>query len=163
MFDFAARTAGLFTGLSLIVAIGAQNAYVLKIGLHKKYVFPVCTICFLGDFLLIWCGVFGIGAIIQKFPLFLEIFRYGGAAFLFIYGLLSLKNFFKSSGSLVAGNTVSLPRLSRVLLTCLGFTFLNPHVYLDTMILLGSTVSDTEQDCLDQFSSVQSLGKFWTC
>ena len=160
MLDFSVVISGLLTGLSLIVAIGAQNAYVLKIGLHKKYVFPVCTICFLGDFLLIWCGVFGIGAIVQKFPIFLDIFRYGGAAFLFIYGLLSLKSFFKSSGSLVAGNTASLPSLSKVLLTCLGFTFLNPHVYLDTMILLGSIASAYGEPGKYFFSMGACLGSF---
>ncbi|WP_301211560.1 LysE/ArgO family amino acid transporter, partial [Turicimonas muris] len=76
------------------------------------------------------------------------------------YGLLSLKNFFKSSGSLVAGNTVSLPSLSKVLLTCLGFTFLNPHVYLDTMILLGSIASAYGEPGKYFFSMGACLGSF---
>lgn len=160
MFDSAAFISGFLTGLSLIVAIGAQNAYVLKVGLRKRHVFLVSTICFLSDCLLIWSGVLGIGFVVQQFPVFLEVFRYGGALFLICYGLLSLKSFFTSSDSLTLDDNSPQFKVSKIVLTCLAFTFLNPHVYLDTMILLGSIASTYGNPGQYSFSTGACLGSF---
>lgn len=131
---------GLGTGLSLIVAIGAQNAFVLRQGLVRRFVFPVVAICALSDLILIVLGVSGIGLVVQKFPAVLEIFRYAGALFLLCYGISALMRSFKNTGSLQAASD-SGQTLKGAVAACLAFTFLNPHVYLDTMILIGSIAS----------------------
>lgn len=137
MFTFLS---GLGTGLSLIVAIGAQNAFVLRQGLVRRFVFPVVAICALSDLILIVLGVSGIGLVVQKFPAVLEIFRYAGALFLLCYGISALMRSFKNTGSLQAASD-SGQTLKGAVAACLAFTFLNPHVYLDTMILIGSIAS----------------------
>ncbi len=131
---------GLTTGLGLIVAIGAQNAFVLRQGLLRKHVPLVVAICALSDILLIASGVSGIGIVIKRFPQTLEFFRYFGAAFLFSYGLLALRRSFSGNQKLIASGKQEQSAKQAALL-CLGFTFLNPHVYLDTMILIGSIAS----------------------
>lgn len=131
---------GFGTGLSLIVAIGAQNAFVLRQGLVRRFVFPVVAICALSDLILIVLGVSGIGLVVQKFPAVLEIFRYAGALFLLCYGISALMRSFKNTGSLQAASD-SGQTLKGAVAACLAFTFLNPHVYLDTMILIGSIAS----------------------
>lgn len=131
---------GLGTGLSLIVAIGAQNAFVLRQGLVRRFVFPVVAICALSDLILIVLGVSGIGLVVQKFPAVLEVFRYAGALFLLCYGISALMRSFKNTGSLQAASD-SGQTLKGAVAACLAFTFLNPHVYLDTMILIGSIAS----------------------
>lgn len=136
---------GLGTGLSLIVAIGAQNAFVLRQGLVHRFVFPVVAICALSDLILIVLGVSGIGLIVQKFPAVLEVFRYAGALFLLCYGISALIRSFKNTGSLQAAFD-SGQTLKGAVAACLAFTFLNPHVYLDTMILIGSIASSFEEE-----------------
>lgn len=136
---------GLGTGLSLIVAIGAQNAFVLRQGLVRRFVFPVVAICALSDLILIVLGVSGIGLIVQKFPAVLEVFRYAGALFLLCYGISALIRSFKNTGSLQAASD-SGQTLKGAVAACLAFTFLNPHVYLDTMILIGSIASSFEEE-----------------
>lgn len=131
---------GLTTGLGLIVAIGAQNAFVLRQGLLHKHVPLVVAICALSDILLITCGVSGIGIVIKRFPQTLEFFRYFGAVFLFSYGLLALRRSFFGNQKLIASGKQEQSAKQAALL-CFGFTFLNPHVYLDTMILIGSIAS----------------------
>ena len=120
-----------------IVAIGAQNALVLRQGLTRTHVGPVVVLCTLSDWLLIALGVFGLGAVIQSSPLLLQTFRFAGAAFLVIYGLRSVHQAWRGQGALVQadarGNT-----LTATLASALAFTYLNPHVYLDTVVLLGS-------------------------
>lgn len=129
--------AGFTLSISLILAIGAQNAFVLKQGLKQQHVFVVCLICALSDALLIAAGVAGFGIMVQKFPLIEQIARYAGALFLFFYAAVSFKSasisdhILKAEGEEV-GNVFS------AVLTCLAFTWLNPHVYLDTVVLLGS-------------------------
>ena len=129
--------AGFSLGLSLILAIGSQNAFVLKQGLKKRHVFIVCLVCAVSDALLISLGVAGFGTVVKQFPTIEIVARYGGAAFLTIYALLSFKSAFTQSHALEA-EAETESSLFRTIAICLAFTWLNPHVYLDTVILLGS-------------------------
>lgn len=129
--------AGLAAGAGLIVAIGAQNAFVLRQGLRREYVGPVVLICIVADAALILAGVSGMGLAIKQLPALSAWLSYAGSAFLAIYGLLAARRAWQGeSGLRPAGHDVV--SLGRVLLTCLAFTLLNPHVYLDTVVLLGS-------------------------
>ena len=132
----SASLVGFATGLTLIVAIGAQNAFVLRQGIRREHVLPVVLVCALADAILISAGVAGLGVLVTKHPVVTEVIRYGGAAFLIGYGALAIRRAF-SPGTLVAGDQAA-GTLRTALLTCLGFTFLNPHVYLDTVVLLSS-------------------------
>ena len=129
--------AGLALGLSLIVAIGAQNAFVLRQGLRQEHVFWVCLTCALSDAILIVAGVSGFGVLAEQAPWFATAMRFGGAAFLLFYGARSFLSAWKGGERLEAGADKTAP-LHTVLLTCLALTWLNPHVYLDTVVLLGS-------------------------
>lgn len=126
---------GFLTGLSLIVAIGAQNAFVLRQGLLKKHVLVIFLICAISDATLITLGVLGLGALISALPWLLEVIRWVGVAFLFWYGSTSLRRFMKNE-SLKAAESGS-GNLKQTVLTTLALTFLNPHVYLDTVIFIG--------------------------
>jgi L-lysine exporter family protein LysE/ArgO len=136
--------AGFATTLSLIVAIGAQNAFVLRQGLRREHVVPVVLICALSDALLISSGIAGLGALITSSPLALDIARYGGALFLFTYAAIAARRAFNPSVLSPADHAPAA--LRSVVLTCLGFTFLNPHVYLDTVVLLGSLANQRGPD-----------------
>ena len=127
---------GLLAGLSLIIAIGAQNAFVIRQGLTKKHVLLVVAICALSDAVLIFLGIGGLGAIIQGLPWLLEVIRWFGVVYLAWFGIKSLRSAFKNQSLDASG--VQSGTASKVVLTVLGFTWLNPHVYLDTVILLGS-------------------------
>ena len=129
--------AGFLLGASLIVAIGAQNAFVLRQGLRREHVFWVCLICALSDAVLIAAGVAGFGVLIANLPWLAPVMRFGGAAFLAGYGLRSLWSAWAAQGALNPANDVP-KSLSATIITCLAFTWLNPHVYLDTVMLLGS-------------------------
>ena len=131
-----AFVAGLLTGLSLIVAIGAQNAFVLRQGLLRQYVGPVVAICAVSDLLLIAAGVAGIGAIVQHAPTALTVVRWLGVAFLTAYGLRSLWR--SRHAEALAPSSDAEPRLRGAVLQATALTWLNPHVYLDTVLLLGS-------------------------
>jgi L-lysine exporter family protein LysE/ArgO len=134
--NFSAALAGFFLGGSLIVAIGAQNAFVIRQGVLKSHVFWVCLFCAVCDAILIWAGVFGLGALIKALPWFVPVMTYGGAAFLIWYGIKALRRALQPSGMGASGEAA--PTLKAALLACAGFTLLNPHVYLDTVILVGS-------------------------
>lgn len=138
--------AGFGLGLSLIVAIGAQNAFVLRQGIRAKHVLVVVVICALSDLVLIFLGISGIGLVIERFPIALVVIRWLGAAFLVGYGLLAARRAFLGGRFEVErdGNGSSL---RSVVLTVLALTWLNPHVYLDTVLLLGS-VANTHGDVL---------------
>lgn len=129
--------AGFSLGLSLILAIGSQNAFVLKQGLKNQHVLVVCAVCAVSDALLISFGVAGFGVIVKQFPQIEVVARYGGALFLTLYALLSFKSSLTTDHSLET-NIESKRSLPKVVLMCLAFTWLNPHVYLDTVVLLGS-------------------------
>jgi L-lysine exporter family protein LysE/ArgO len=129
--------AGLGFGLSLIIAIGAQNAYVLRQGLRREHVLAVVLVCAASDAALIAVGVAGFGTLVQLAPWLLVVVRIAGAIFLLVYGGLALRRALRLSRleTDVAGTTT---RLAPVLATVLALTWLNPHVYLDTVVLLGS-------------------------
>ncbi|QQG98940.1 amino acid transporter [Mycobacteroides chelonae] len=127
---------GFLTGMSLIAAIGAQNAFVLRQGIRSEYVLPVVAVCITGDFLLIAAGIGGLGGLIAATPSLLTVAKVGGAAFLICYGLLAARRALQP-GTLVPAES-NPARLGAVLMTALAITFLNPHVYLDTVVLLGS-------------------------
>jgi L-lysine exporter family protein LysE/ArgO len=130
---------GFATGLTLIIAIGAQNAFVLRQGIRREHVLPVVLVCSLADAILISAGVAGLGVLVTRHPIVTEVIRFGGAAFLIGYGTLAVRRALRP-GSLVPSDHAS-GTLRAALLTCLGFTFLNPHVYLDTVVLLGSVAN----------------------
>lgn len=134
---------GFALSLSLILAIGAQNAFVLRQGLRRSHVFWVCLTCALSDAVLILLGVAGFGALARVVPWFEPVMRYGGAAFLFWYGA---RNFLLAwtGGEALPDAAENGDDLRRVLLTVLALTWLNPHVYLDTVVLLGSISSQYE-------------------
>ena len=149
---------GLTLGLGLIIAIGAQNAFVLRQGLRREHVFWVCLVCALSDAVLIAAGVAGFGFIIERFPWLIEAMRYGGAAFLIVYGVRSVLAAFRSTETLEAAAGAA-GSLRKAVLTCLAFTWLNPHVYLDTVVLLGS-ISTQFGDARPLFAAGAMLGSF---
>ena len=132
-------TTGLLTGLVLIVAIGAQNAFVLRQGLARRHVGPVVAVCALSDLVLIVAGVAGIGALVDHAPWVIDVVRWAGVAFLTGYGLRSLAAA-RHPGSLEAARGDHLTRRGAVL-RAVALTWLNPHVYLDTVLLLGSVAN----------------------
>ena len=138
----AAATTGFFTAFSLILAIGAQNAFVLRQGLLERHVFAVALTCALSDALLITAGVAGFGALVTQFPGLPLIMRYAGAAFLLGYGALRFWAAWKGQSHLAA--TKPATSLRATILTCLMLTWLNPHVYLDTLGLLGAVSTQFE-------------------
>ena len=127
---------GLLTGLSLIVAIGAQNAFVIRQGLTRSHVFLVVAICAIADIALIWLGIGGLGALITGLPWLLEVVRWFGVAYLSWFGFKSAKAAFKNE-SLDSVGAAEQSR-TKVVTSVLALTLLNPHVYLDTVILVGS-------------------------
>ena len=129
---------GLGMGLSLIVAIGAQNAFVLRQGIKGEHVLAVCLACALSDVILIVVGVTSFARVAAWLPWLDPAMRLGGAAFLVLYGIRSLVTAFRSNGSLFITTTSAARSLTATLLACLAFTWLNPHVYLDTVVLLGT-------------------------
>lgn len=132
-----AAVAGYLVALSLIAAIGAQNAFVLRQGLRREHVLPVVLICAGSDAVLIALGVGGFGAIAAALPWFATAMRWLGVAFLAVYGALRFKAALKGGEALMPAPGASQP-LGRVLAMCVMFTWANPHVYLDTVVLLGS-------------------------
>ncbi|MFG3109914.1 LysE/ArgO family amino acid transporter [Streptomyces tendae] len=136
-----AAAAGFGTGLSLIVAIGAQNAFVLRQGVRRDAVLAVVGICALSDAVLIALGVGGVGAVVVAWPGALTAVGWTGGAFLLCYGALAARRVFRPSGALRADGDAAGSR-RRAVLTCLALTWLNPHVYLDTVFLLGSVAAD---------------------
>ena len=136
-----AALAGFALGLSLIVAIGAQNAFVLRQGLLGAHVFAVCLTCALSDAILVSIGVGGFGLIAEAAPWTLVWMRWGGAAFLAVYGALALRSAWQG-GHVLRATAGSTGGLAQAIATCLALTWLNPHVYLDTVVLLGSVSAD---------------------
>lgn len=136
---------GFLLGLSLILAIGAQNAFVLRQGLKREHVGAVVLACALSDAILIAAGVAGFGALSQAWPWLGDAMRYGGAAFLIAYGALRFKAAWRGGESLAAANAGPAP-LTSVLATCLLLTWANPHVYLDTLVLVGSVAAQYAPD-----------------
>ena len=134
--------AGFALGFSLILAVGAQNAFVLRQGLLKSHVFAVCLICSVSDFLLIVAGVAGFGALAEAVPGLELGMRLFGAAFLIWYGVRTLIAAWKGGQHMETGQAAG--SLKAAVLTCLALTWLNPHVYLDTVVLLGAVSAQYE-------------------
>ena len=126
---------GFLTGLSLIVAIGAQNAFVLRQGLRREHVFAIVLFAAVSDAVLIIVGIAGLGAVIQGYPIALEVIRYFGAAYLIWFGVSALRRALNPS-ALEAGQGSGIS-IAKAIATVAALTYLNPHVYLDTVILLG--------------------------
>ncbi len=128
---------GFATSFGLIVAIGAQNAFLLRQGLRQEHVLVLSSICAISDAILISAGVAGFGAAMQALPWLEPVMRYGGAAFVALYGLKSLWSAFHVESGLNPADAPAMP-LKTAVLTCLAFTWANPHCYLDTVVFIGS-------------------------
>ncbi|WP_330234021.1 LysE/ArgO family amino acid transporter [Nocardia sp. NBC_00508] len=135
-----AAASGLGFGLSLIAAIGAQNAFVLRQGIRGRHVLAVVTVCAASDIVLIAAGIGGFGVLVESAPEVLTVARYAGAAFLIGYAVLAAKRAF-ASAALSAESGRASAALGATVATCAALTWLNPHVYLDTVVLLGSFAS----------------------
>lgn len=157
--SLAASFAGFGFGLSLIAAIGAQNAYVLRQGLRREHVVPLVLICAGTDALLILLGVAGIGVLVEQVPWALTAIRWFGVAFLVAYGLFALRRAFTSESLDPDAEQAPTPRRT-VILTILALTWLNPHVYLDTVLLLGSVANTDGDDGRWWFGAGAALASF---
>lgn len=133
-----AAGSGLLFGLSLIVAIGAQNAFVLRQGLRREHIVPVIVICAASDAVLILLGIGGAGLVFDRVPWLVDIVRWAGAAFLTVYGLLAARRALRPGTLAAASEPARGSTLLAVVTTCLALTWLNPHVYLDAMLLIGT-------------------------
>ncbi|MGO4460408.1 LysE/ArgO family amino acid transporter [Streptomyces sp. NBC_00925] len=138
-----AALAGFGTGLSLIVAIGAQNAFVLRQGARRHAVLAVVAICALSDALLITLGVAGVGAFVTAWPAALTAVAIAGGTFLVCYGILAARRVLRpAAGAALSAGGAAAGSARTAVLTCLAMTWLNPHVYLDTVLLVGSLAAD---------------------
>jgi L-lysine exporter family protein LysE/ArgO len=131
---------GFIASFTLIAAIGAQNAFVLRQGIRREHVLPVVALCTVSDIALISAGIAGVGALISAHPSALNIAKFGGALFLVGYGLLAARRAWRPSS--LNPSQKAPARLIEVLVTCAALTFLNPHVYLDTVVLLGALANE---------------------
>ncbi|MBY0363861.1 MAG: LysE/ArgO family amino acid transporter [Phreatobacter sp.] len=160
--DLSAASQAAFTGfllgLGLIVAIGAQNAFVLRQGLMRRHVLVVTTLCAVSDALLIAAGVAGLGALVARSPALLTVATLGGAAFLLAYGALAARRALRPAQLTAAA--AGEASLGRVVAATLAFTFLNPHVYLDTVVLVGSLSARYEADARVAFAGGAMTASF---
>jgi L-lysine exporter family protein LysE/ArgO len=131
---------GFLASFALIAAIGAQNAFVLRQGIRREHVLPVVAMCTISDIVLIATGIAGVGALISAHPGALNVAKFGGATFLIGYGVLAAKRAWRPSS--LSASDATPARLAEVLVTCAALTFLNPHVYLDTVVLLGALANE---------------------
>jgi L-lysine exporter family protein LysE/ArgO len=131
---------GFIASFTLIAAIGAQNAFVLRQGIRREHVLPVVALCTVSDIVLISAGIGGVGALVSAHPSALNIAKFGGALFLVGYGLLAARRAWRPSS--LNPSEKAPARLVEVLVTCAALTFLNPHVYLDTVVLLGALANE---------------------
>ena len=132
---------GFVLGFSLILAIGAQNAFVLRAGLMRRHVLPLVLVCAISDAMLIAAGVAGFGALVQSYPAIVDYLRYCGAAFLLVYGLRAFLSAKRGGSTMERGEDENDLWISIVI--CLMLTWLNPHVYLDTVVLVGSLAAQS--------------------
>lgn len=152
-----AVTTGFLTGLTLIIAIGAQNAFVLRQGLRRDYIFMVALFAASSDALLVFTGILGLGQLIVSVPYLLEVMRFAGAAYLLWFAFGAIKRAINPE-VLVPGEKVESSRW-KVLGTIAALTYLNPHVYIDTVLLLGSIGNQFGEDRL-LFGLGASIGSF---
>lgn len=148
--------------MSLILAVGAQNVFILRQGILRRHVLPLCLFAAASDALLIWTGVIGFGVLAQMAPGVARLMTWGGAVFLCIYGALRFRAAYRGDYRLELGEGGQ--SLKMTLMTLAGFTFLNPHVYLDTIGLIGAVSAQYEADSLRYAfatgASIGSLGFF---
>lgn len=137
---------GTTTTISLVFAIGAQNTYILKQTMIGRWVVPIILFCILSDALMIGLGVIGFGVILQSAPWVLEVLRWGGAAFLLWYGISAARRSFHPQAAAFDGTDAGPQTLSKALLIAAAMTYLNPHAWLDTTILLGSLANTQGPD-----------------
>ncbi len=149
--------AGFGLSLALIVAIGAQNAFVLRQGLRREHVLPVVLTCATTDAILMAAGIAGLGAVLTATPAILTAVRWGGAAFLLGYAVVAARRAWRPPGSLAPEDAPAPAGPWPVVATCLALTWLNPHVYLDTVVLLGS-VAGTHGDLRWWFGAGAAAG-----
>jgi len=142
--------------MSLIVAIGAQNAFVLRQGLRLEHVAAVVAVCAVSDMVLIAAGVGGAGAVVTRAPELIRVVCFAGAAFLLVYGLMAARRVVRPA-ALLPDSAGARTGLAVTVTTCLALTWLNPHVYLDTVVLLGS-LSSTYEDRRWWFAAGAALG-----
>jgi len=153
-----AGLSGFFLGASLIIAIGAQNAFILRQGLLGRHVFILCLICALSDALLIAVGVAGLGALIATSPTLIAVVTAGGGLFLLAYAAMAFRRALKPDALQAAD--AGEGSLRAAVIACLAFTFLNPHVYLDTVLLLGSLSARYEGAARVAYGSGAVLASF---
>ncbi|WP_353471809.1 LysE/ArgO family amino acid transporter [Salipiger sp. H15] len=156
-----AAVAGFALGLSLIVAIGAQNVFVLRQGLRREHVLPVVLVCAISDAVLIAAGVAGFGMLAAQLPGLETVMRWLGAGFLAWYGARALRSAVRGGEALRAGDAAGQVSLRRALLTCLALTWLNPHVYLDTVMLLGAISAQYDSRALFGLGAAAASGVFF--
>ena len=149
--------AGFLLGFSLILAIGAQNAFVLRQGLRREHVFAVCLVAAVSDAILITVGISSFEAVSRLLPWVTPAFLYGGAAFLIWYGWQNFRAALRGDAAMQASDNNG-NSLKKTLLTCLALTWLNPHVYLDTVVLIGSI--STKYDNQIAFATGAVLASF---
>ena len=154
----AAFVAGLALGGSLIVAIGAQNAFVIRQGVLNSHVFWICLFCAASDAILIWGGTYGLGVILQSLPWLVPVMTFGGAAFLFWYAIKAFTRAVNPTAIAEEGKTTT--SLTMALLTCATFTWANPHVYLDTVVLVGSVANARPTGEQAPFAAGATLASF---
>lgn len=145
---FSVILKGFLVSAGLIIAIGAQNAYVLKQGLLKQHIFWISLTCFLCDFVLMSFGVLGFGSVISKNPTIAMVLSLLGALFLFAYGVRAFISAYKGTGGFNLDGSPPNVSLKKTITTTLALTLLNPHVYIDTVVLIGGvagTLSLTEK------------------
>ncbi|MGJ9412286.1 LysE/ArgO family amino acid transporter [Aeromicrobium sp. CF4.19] len=148
---------GFLVCLTLIVAIGAQNVFVLRQGLRRELIAPVIAICALSDAVLIAVGIGGLGRVVESTPWLVDVARWGGAGFLLVYAALAARRSWRPAGAALAvedptvasgpdGAVLTRARVAPVVGTALALTWLNPHVYLDTVFLIGSIAATHGDD-----------------
>jgi L-lysine exporter family protein LysE/ArgO len=152
--------AGFAASVVLIIAIGAQNAFVLRQGLRREHVLPVVVTCAVSDLLLIVAGIAGLGAVVNSRPETVTVIRWIGAAFLLGYAGLAAKRAMRPGALKPTGRAPATLRAT--MLTCLALTFLNPHVYLDTVLLLGSVAQQQPHRWLFGIGAAAASGVWFT-
>ena len=163
-FDLSAFLNGFGTGAGLIIAIGAQNAFILKQAIMRNHVLAIAIICSIVDTVLILCGVFGFATLLETSPVLLSVAKWGGFTFLFIYGIRSFLAM-RQDHALELDKSRKKPSLRRIIALSLAFSLLNPHVYLDAVVLLGSISSqfpDAEQPSFAFGACLSSITWFFS-
>lgn len=152
MFSQQVYLQGLGLGASLIMAIGAQNAHVIRTGVRGQHMLATVLTCIVVDVALIALGVAGLGALVQASPSLMMVARYGGAAFLVWYGWRCWKSSLQGAAALELAGGQGAQTLGRALATVLALSLLNPHVYLDAVVLLGAVGSSLAGDARPSFA-----------